>query len=140
MVRTNPTWGGLFSDRLLLNRRIVNLLNTGKLYVNQVKNSVKKSATQIGCTREQSEEVFSEQQEKAPGYRIVAALRNHFQHRSLAILSISYPSSIEIKTEAEREDEGIVRLTHHKLRQPQDIVSKTTSEYSMGWLGPSATS
>ena len=32
---------------------------------------------------------------------------------------------------------GIVKLTHHKLRQPQDIVSKTTSEYSMGWLGPS---
>ena len=35
---------------------------------------------------------------------------------------------------------GIVKLTHHKLRQPQDIVSETTSEYSMGWLGPSATS
>ena len=33
---------------------------------------------------------------------------------------------------------GIVKLTHHKLRQTQDIVSKTTSEYSMGWLGPSA--
>ena len=34
--------------------------------------------------------------------------------------------------------EGIVKLTHHKLRQPQDIVSKTMSEYSMGWLGPSS--
>ena len=93
MVRTNPTWGGMFSDRLLLNRRIVNLLNTGKLYVDQVKNSVNKSAAQIGCTREQSEAVFSEQQEKAPGYRIVAALRHHFQHRSLAILNISGASS-----------------------------------------------
>ena len=36
-------------------------------------------------------------------------------------------------------NEGIVKLTHHKLRQPQDIVSKTTSEYSMGWLGFSTT-
>ena len=35
---------------------------------------------------------------------------------------------------------GIVKLTHHKLRHPQDIVSKTTFEYSMGWLGPSVTS
>ena len=26
---------------------------------------------------------------------------------------------------------GIVMLTHHKLRQPQDIGSKTTSEYSI---------
>ena len=107
MVRTNPTWGGMFSDRLLLNRRIVNLLSTGKLYVDQVKNSVKKSSKQIGCTREQSEAVFSEQQEKASGYRIMVALRNHFQHCSLAILSISYPSSVEIKTEAERKDEPL---------------------------------
>ena len=36
-------------------------------------------------------------------------------------------------------DRGIVTLTHRKLRQPQDIGSKTTSEYSIGWLGPSAT-
>ena len=35
---------------------------------------------------------------------------------------------------------GIVTLTHHKLRQPQDIGSKTTSEYSIWWLGPSAAS
>ena len=39
-----------------------------------------------------------------------------------------------------RQLAGIVKLTHHKLRQPQDIVSKTTSEYSIWWLGPSATS
>ena len=36
--------------------------------------------------------------------------------------------------------EGIVTLTHHKLRQPQDIGSKTTSEHSIWWLGPSAAS
>ena len=35
---------------------------------------------------------------------------------------------------------GIVTLTHHKLRQLQDIGSKATSEYSIWWLGPSATS
>ena len=33
---------------------------------------------------------------------------------------------------------GIVKLTNHKLRQPKDIGSKTTSEYSIWWLGPSA--
>ena len=34
---------------------------------------------------------------------------------------------------------GIVKLTHHKLRHPQDIGSKITPEYSIWWLGPSAT-
>ena len=29
---------------------------------------------------------------------------------------------------------GIIKLTHHKLRQPQDIVSRATPEYSMGRL------
>ena len=35
--------------------------------------------------------------------------------------------------------DDIVTLTHHKLRQPQDIGSKITPEYSIWWLGPSAT-
>ena len=103
MVRISPTWGGMFSDLLLLNRRVVNLLNTGKLYVDQVGHSVNKYSKQVGCTLEKVKEVFSEQSNKAPGYRIAPALRNHFQHRSLALLSISYPSSIETKTEAEGE-------------------------------------
>ena len=41
-------------------------------------------------------------------------------------------------TESTRQ--GLVKLTHHKLRHPQDIVSEATSAYSMGWLGPSVTS
>ena len=35
---------------------------------------------------------------------------------------------------------GIVKLTHHKLRQPQDMCSGTSPEYPIWWLGPSATS
>ena len=34
---------------------------------------------------------------------------------------------------------GIVKLTHHKLRHSQDIGSKITPDYSIWWLGPSAT-
>ncbi len=37
-------------------------------------------------------------------------------------------------------EQGIVKLTHHKLRQPQDIVSRTTPEYSMGRHGRAAIS
>ena len=35
---------------------------------------------------------------------------------------------------------GIFKLTHHRLKQPQDIGSKTTPEYSIWWLDPSAIS
>ena len=100
-VRANPTWSGMSSARLLLSRRIVNLLSTGRLYVDQVKHSVKRSSTQTGCTWKQAEAVFSEQSQKAFGFRIMKALRNHVQHRSLAISGISYPCSIERGTEDE---------------------------------------
>ena len=35
---------------------------------------------------------------------------------------------------------GIVKLTHHKLRQPQDMCSEISSEYSIWGLGPSTIS
>ena len=70
-------------------------------------------------------------------------------HRSLPVGPVFIPSAISslplgdhcapIAVPAERDDNGIwqvyyngiVTLTHHKLRQPQDIGSKTTSEYSI---------
>ena len=41
-------------------------------------------------------------------------------------------------TESTRQ--GLVKLTHRTLRQPQDTGRQTTPEYSAGWLAPSATS
>ena len=35
---------------------------------------------------------------------------------------------------------GIVNLTHHKPRQPQNMASKPTPKYSIWGLGPSETS
>ena len=35
---------------------------------------------------------------------------------------------------------GIVKLTHHKLRQPQDMGSKPAPKYPIWWLGSSETS
>ena len=106
MVRSQPTWGSMFSDRLLLDRQIVNLLNTGYLYAEQIERLLKKSSTQIiGCTWKQAEAVFSEQSKKNPGYRIMVVLRHHFQHCSLAVRDISYPSRVEVK--AEKWDEPL---------------------------------
>ena len=42
-----------------------------------------------------------------------------------------------ISSEWKTTENGIVKLTHHRLRQPQGMGSKTASEYSIWWLGPS---
>ena len=130
MVRPNLTSSRMSSARLLLNRRIVNLLSTCRLYVDQVKLSVNRSSTHVGCTLAQAEEVFSEQYDKALGYEIMETLRNHVQHRSLAISGILYSSriedgpggtlfsftlSLELDIEALRDDNSFKRNTLHKL-------------------------
>lgn len=88
-VRNDFTWASMSSDRLLLGRRLVNLLTTCRLYVDQVTHSVSRSPTP-GCTREQAEKVFSDQYDGNLAYRIMDAVRNHVQHRSLAIVGITY--------------------------------------------------
>ena len=100
-VRDRVTWASMSADRLLLGRRLVNLLTTCRLYVDQVGHSVSRSPTSIGCTREQAEEVFSDQYDGNLAYRIMDALRNHVQHRSLAIVGISYGCSREGKDETQ---------------------------------------
>ena len=46
----------------------------------------------------------------------------------------------QLVTDKLRSYVGIVKLTYHKLRQPQDMASETASEYLIWWLAPSATS
>ena len=94
-VRDNPTWASMSSDRLLLGRRLVNLLATCRLYVDQVAHSVSRSPTSIGCTHIQAKQVFNDQYDRNLAYRIMEALRNHVQHRSLAITGIAYGCSRE---------------------------------------------
>ena len=55
-------------------------------------------------------------------------------HSFCRVALFPWPNSIFL------QNLGIVTLTHHKLRQPQDIGSKTTSEYSIWGLAPSAAS
>lgn len=99
VVRDYPTWAGMFSDRFLLIRRLANLLTTARLYIDQAKHTVSSSSVNLGCTKSQVEAAFSRQYDKLVGYRIMEALRNHIQHRGVAVMGVSYLGRIE-----ERED------------------------------------
>ena len=150
MVRPKLTWSSMSSARLLLNRRIANLLSTCRLYVDQVKLSVNKFSTHVGCTLAQAEEVFSEQYDKALGYEIMENLRNHVQHRSLGISGIFYSSkiedgpggalfsftlSLELNIEALRDDNSFKQNTLHKLESlpsPQNDIIFFIRQYIEG--------
>ena len=95
MVRAYPTWSRMSSARQLLIRRLVNLLSTSRLYIDHVKHAISGSSKDLRCTQVQVEDAFCKQYDKSIGYRIMEALRNHIQHRSVAVKTISYPGQVE---------------------------------------------
>ena len=102
MVRGCPTWSSMFSARQHLVRRLVNLLSTARLYIDQTKHAVSSNApVDLGCTYTQAKETFCVEYDKSVGYRIMEALRNYIQHRGEATKGISYPSQIEWREEGD---------------------------------------
>jgi len=101
VVRDYPNRPGMFADRFLLIRRLANLLSTARLYIDQATHIVSSSRVNLGCTKSQVKMAFSKQYDKLVGYRIMEALRNHIQHRGVAIMNISYLGQIEGREEGE---------------------------------------
>lgn len=76
----------------LINRRLINLLTTFRLYTDQVFHDIHS----IYGEKSQQKEIIENQtkleydSENKPGYRVMAAIRNYVQHRELAIYSVGY--------------------------------------------------
>lgn len=72
-----------------LNRRMVNLLSTARLYLDHLRH---RSAPLLKCASADSgavEAIISHEYEARRGYRVMEALRNHVQHRGLPLHSIT---------------------------------------------------
>ncbi|WP_413662946.1 hypothetical protein ACG1BZ_17515 [Microbulbifer sp. CNSA002] len=96
-----------FQNRISTNRRIVNLLTSTKLYVDQVPSHVKSIFSGVEDKFKEAQSYFNEEYDASFEYRLMEALRNHVQHNGLAVHSTSYPfkwtdeeeSRIELKTQ-----------------------------------------
>jgi hypothetical protein len=94
MVRRDLPWHRMSADRLLLNRRITNLLSTCRLYVDQVKHDLRDPSLAV-AEPEQGDAAFRVEHDRSLGYRVMEALRNYLQHQGIPITGISYPSHLE---------------------------------------------
>lgn len=90
LIFDNITWELLHDDLYEISRRLINLLTTARLYVDQVKHDISglygKDSQQFNA----AEQAFSAQYDKLFGYRAMEALRNFVQHRSLPLHGIRY--------------------------------------------------
>lgn len=83
-------WSSTIGEIHVVNRRIINLLTTCRLYVDQISHNI---SSTYGADSEQ-ERFFKEQTSQEydsdfPGYRVMTEIRNYVQHRELPIHVLS---------------------------------------------------
>jgi hypothetical protein len=98
LIRRDHQWDQMSTDRLLLNRRLINLLSTCRLYIDQVKHDTGSAELPNG-TRELFKRALAKEYDRSLGYRVMEALRNFMQHKSLPVTGISYPIARREKDE-----------------------------------------
>jgi len=89
MARGPGDYGEFFQLRLDLNKRLVNLLTAGRLYIDQLGQHACKCVDDRESTKEIVKKLFEAQYEAHLEYRFMEALRNYVQHRGVAVHSTS---------------------------------------------------
>jgi hypothetical protein len=113
LLHRRLNWSAFREDRARLNRRIVNLLSSTRLYIDQSKRDVQivdeaSDSLDFLCG------LLSEQYDSHVEYRAMDALRNYVQHRGMAVGLLSFPG-------AWVKDERGQRLLRHATAIGLDI-------------------
>jgi hypothetical protein len=110
-----------FDARLALNRRLVNLLTSARLYLDQLPQPVAACAPDGEAAKAQIKKVISEQYDGFKEYRFMDALRNYTQHRGIPIHWISHAGSW-VGNEQDEDDEESQKLLQYSL----ELVSEAS--------------
>lgn len=78
-------------DRHVVSRRLVNLLSTAKLYVDQLQHDLSRAYGHGSALLTEGRQLLSREYHTSLGYRVIEAVRNHTQHRDLPVQRIHYP-------------------------------------------------
>ena len=79
--------------RMILNRRIVNVLTACRLYLDQSEHAISELFDDRSDEVNAAEERRSTAYDNNPSYRFMEALRNHVQHRGLLVQCLSFRHS-----------------------------------------------
>lgn len=85
-----------------INRRLVNLLTSGRLYLDQMQHTISSLYGDDSSEYEEVTQATSRQYDDRFGYRLMEALRNYSQHRDLPVHKLSYPSWADKRGESRR--------------------------------------
>jgi len=107
MVRRNFDNDYFFNSRVIFNKRLVNLLTSARLYVDQIGRHVKNILSKEGSKEDIVKSLFNDEYEASHEYRFMEALRNYVQHRGIPVHLTSY----KMAKEGDGKDRGLVYST-----------------------------
>jgi hypothetical protein len=83
-------WSSFTGEAQTINRRLANLLSACRLYIDQTRHDVSAVYGDDSDQLKQLNEAFSAEYDAYLGCRVLEALRNHVQHRSLPVHNLKY--------------------------------------------------
>ena len=89
-LRGERRWSGSQGDIATVTRRLSNLLSAARLYVDQVTHDLRTAFGRKHPVAGTVKSATASQYEERLGYRVMEALRNTMQHRSLVVHELSY--------------------------------------------------
>jgi len=85
VVREHLDYSDFFDVRLALNIRLVNLLTSARLYVDQLPQHVEKCVPHLGAAESRVKSLLAAEYDGNPQYRFMEALRNYVQHHGIPV-------------------------------------------------------
>jgi len=127
MVRNTADYSGFFDIRLAFNRRIVNLLTSTKLYIDQIQQHVRACVCNENDIEKKVKSFFSTEYDANFEYRFMEALRNYVQHRGLAVHSTSMGGKLMHDEEREGLEFKTSLFTHKEEVESDKAFKKQVS-------------
>jgi hypothetical protein len=129
-VSGSRDWSDLTDAKRAMNRHIVNLLTTCRLYFDQVSSLAKKLPLGESSLRENFEQMRNNEYGSVFSYRLMEALRNFVQHNDLPVHGLTYRSyGIDATDPSSDQMRGLyLELDVRELRRDKKFKATVISE------------
>ncbi len=125
MIQSRFQYTDFFQLRLSLNIKLVNLLTSTKLYIDQLYQHVKYANPKLSDIEDKTKDILANNYDQNFEYRFMEALRNHIQHRGLPIHLVQLNSTRNIEQNDNQMIFSIEPYSQKKLLE-KDIKFKKT--------------
>ena len=120
-------WNNFADSIHAVNRRVVNLLTTSKLYLDQLRHTLSDLFGVNHAVTESTEQKTSSEYDSRFGYRVMEALRNHVQHRGLPVHRIKHEGKW-LEDRSVRQHRTIVSVDPDQLADDPKFKKSVLSE------------